>query len=163
MTAHIADDAITGQKIDNITRVLTANIMGQNSETLTKPGGHGVRMATSGFSNAIYTFAVPYDYAGGDLNVREWYVVHDAGGTAKIFRTMNKMLPNDEIVGVGGSEPHDAEASCCDFRRSSSLPASQVAPGDLFWVVLVRDGDLAGDTMGRLDLKAVAVEYQADQ
>lgn len=161
-TPKIADNAVTGEKISNITRGITANIMGLHAEPGAGfYGGFGVRLMSTGGSTAIYTFMVPYDYAGGDLVVREWYRPHDQPGTAKLFRWITKLTANSQEVGLESGVSFDYV--CCTSARTWTLPAASFAPGDILWVELERQGDLGDDTMGRLDIKGVGVEYQADQ
>jgi hypothetical protein len=38
-----------------------------------------------------------------------------------------------------------------------------VGAGDIFWVEMQRTGDDPADTMGRLDVRAIVIEYVADQ
>jgi hypothetical protein len=162
-TAKIADDAVTGAKIANITRGITANLMGHNSESGINGGGFGVRLTSSGGSVVLYTFMVPYDYAGDDLTIREWWHQHDASGTAKVVRWISKLTADGQDIGLESATPFDVTTACCIPSRTWDILADLVAPGDIFWVEMERSGDHPDDTMGRLDLRAVAVEYQADQ
>lgn len=161
-SSMIIDDSVTGSDISNVTRIITANLMGWNSEFDINFGtGFGVRLMAGGETSVMYTFAIPYDYAGGDLTVREWYLVHDNSGTAVMTRSYNKMTSLDQILGVS-SNVHNLTGQS-ETARSWTIPASHVSPGDVFWVVIRRSGSNSSDTMGRLDLQAVAVEYIADQ
>ncbi|GEM_PF-4241012 len=147
-------------------RGITANLMGLHAEPAVGfYGGFGVRLMSSGGSTAIYSFLVPADYAGGDLKVREWYREHDSGGvgTAKIFRWLTKLTSTNQTVGLESSVPFPL-TNCVGFcARTWTLAEASAAGGDLFWVELERQGDLGDDTMGRLDLIGVAVEYLAIQ
>lgn len=157
-TAKIADNSVTGNKIVNVTRVITANIMAQN-------WGFGARLNSTGFTEAIYTFAIPYDYVGGDLTVREWFRWHDNVGVAKMTRPIDK-LPN------GGGQTILISTNNADLlttadngfpSRTYTIPSASVNRGEIFYAALQREGDLPDDTSGRLDLIGVAVEYPADQ
>lgn len=152
-----------------VTRIVTANLMGINSESGFNSMGFGVRMlADVDTTNALYSFAIGYDYAGGDLKVRELYRVHDAFGTARIDCSMAKQKPGQigEAGGLGcGSASHNLTFDNAFPTFVWMLPATSLTPGggDLFWVTLNRLGSHSSDTMGRLDLIGVAVEYQAIQ
>jgi hypothetical protein len=164
MTTHIADDAVIGPKVANITRTITANLMGWNSEfTLATGVGFGVRMLSSGNTSVIYSFAVPQDYAGGDLVIKEWYRLHDTLGVAKIFRHIGKVTESGQTVSVQGDTPFDLIGTTGFPYRTWTLSGASVLPGELVRIQLERRGDLAGDTMGRLDILAVAVDYPAEQ
>lgn len=160
-TNSLVNGSVTTDKVAKVTRIITANIMGWPSEfTSTLAVGFGVRMMPppSNSTGATYTFAIPYDYAGGDLRIREWYRQHDTVGTAKLIRNIVKNASQDtQIINVLNSSPYDI-TNQGNFMNITSISASQVNPGDLFWIQLQRPG-LPGDTMGRLDLNAVAVEY----
>lgn len=150
----------------NVTRVITANIMGWPSEFYSSMGlGWGVRMMSSGNTGAVYTFALPFDYAGGDHRVREWYYVHDAAGTAVLNKTIQSSASSDGTVTniESGVSDNLTASSQGDIVKVSTISASSVHKGDLFNVQIGRSGDDASDTMGRLDLKGVAVEYTANQ
>lgn len=166
-TAEISDNSITGAKIQNVTRTITANLMGWSSEFYAQmAAGFGVRTMSDGNTSAIYSFVVPYDYAGGDLTVREWWRVGDYFGTANLLLASYRMTPSG---GGGGIDyqyfnytvnpPQDAEN-----QRTRIIPESNLfGPGDIIWTQYERQGSSPEDTMGRLDLRAVAVEYTAEQ
>jgi hypothetical protein len=160
-TDKIADDAVTAGKIANVTRVITANLMGWSSEFYpTMVSGGGVRMMPTGNSSVTYTFAIPYDYAGGDIVIREWYAPHDVVGLAKIERTITRLTTSNVETTVESQSTYDLAFV---HYRTNVMPGSGFAAGDIVWVVMARIGDDPADTMGRLDLRAVAVEYTAEQ
>jgi hypothetical protein len=134
--------------------------MGWSSEFFTSLGsGVGVRTMPTGNSGLTYTFAVPYDYAGGDIVIREWYYIHDASGLAKIERSVVRLSPTNVETTVEFHSPYDVSTA----YRTNIISGSNVSAGDIFWVEMARIGDDSADTMGRLDLRALVVEYSAEQ
>jgi hypothetical protein len=161
--ATLAVGELTSTQLGTITKEITANLMGWSSET-TMALGFGVRMMSSGGTGVAYTFAIPYDYQGGNITVREWYHIHDAVGTAKLTRTSSKMSSSGTATTFESGVSDDlTSASGGDTYRTYTISSSNVSSGDMFRVELDRNGDDSGDTMGRLDLVAVAVEYTGTQ
>jgi len=118
----------------------------------------------SGDTGVVYTFTVPYDYAGGDLTIREWWRPHDYAGNAAIFRWVSKMDSGGQATDVESDVPFIFTPSAPDVQRVWTYNASLgINGGDIIWVEMARRGDMPEDTVGRLDLRAVAVEYIAEQ
>ncbi|NIT04296.1 hypothetical protein GTO10_05255 [Candidatus Saccharibacteria bacterium] len=165
-TAKIADNAVTDSKIANITRVITANIMGWPSEEGWDVFGNGIRTRGWGGSGYNYSFVLPYDYAGGDLIVREWWQsIDNLGGTATFLYYAKKMTPSGQMISLSsGWERFDFSMPNWEEQRTWTLPASLgFEAGDMIWAHFWRQGNDPVDTMGRADLKAVGVEYTAEQ
>lgn len=166
VTSKIADSAVTGSKIANLTRVITANIMGWPTESMSMISwGTGIRVVGTGDSGLNYSFAIPYDYAGGDLKVREWWVPWSPLGTAVILRHTKKLTPDGQLIPIedGWVTRHDLTLTE-EGQRTWILPASLgFGPGDIIWIGLWRHGDNPADTGADADLKAVGVEYQSEQ
>jgi hypothetical protein len=162
-TSKIATDAVTPEKIANVRRIVTANIMGGGSDAGPSTGV-AVRIMPAGNTSFVYSFAIPYDYAGGDIVIREWWYVHDNSGTAKIQRNVDRLSATNIQSGVEFHAPYDlSSGSLGDHYRTNVITGSNVSAGDIFAVVIARLGDDSGDTMGRLDIRAIAVEYDASQ
>jgi len=142
-----------------ITGTITANLMGGDPACCK----YGVLLPSSGGSNVVYTFMVPYDYAGGPLTIREWYREHGATGTAKIFLTYSKLDISGNQLNLVFQMPFDWVTIPGVVSRTWTIPAVEFERGDIFWVQLERQGDQPTDTMGDLDVRAVGVEYQASQ
>jgi hypothetical protein len=149
-TAKLAANAVTGAKIANITRAMPASLVNTH-----------VLMPSAGASLVFYSFVIPPDYAGGDVTIREWWQGHDNPGVARLDRRMNRLPPNTASAVYIATVTHDY--TCCDSARTWTLSASSIAAGDLIYIDIVRYGDDSADTMGRLGLLAVGVEYTADQ
>ncbi len=163
-TLELSDNAVTGLKIQNVTRVITANLMGYTTETFAS-FPFGIRTLTTGQTAAIYTFAVPYDYVGGDLTIREWWRIHDNFGTAAIFRWASRQTTDGQDLGIVSGEPFYITADAgWGGQRIWTFPTSWgFSAGDIIEVWMERRGDLPEDNAGRLDLRAVAVDYTAEQ
>jgi hypothetical protein len=161
-TDKIADNAVTAPKITNVTRIITVNLMGSNVEG-PFAGNFGVRTMPTGTTGLTYTFGVPYDYAGGDIVIREWYRNHDAGGTAVFDRTIDRLTAANVETTIEFQGTYDISGACCGLYRSNVISGANVGAGDIFWVFMARFGDDPSDTMGRLDVRAIVVEYLADQ
>ncbi len=156
--ATLSVGTLTNAQLGTITKIVTASLEGWNSETTMAPG-YGVRMMSTGSTTVGYTFAIPYDYQGGDITVREWYLVNDATGTAKISRNTNKVSSGGTISSLGSASGDLTVSSGGDAYRTYTISSSNVTAGDIFQVLLARNGDDSADTMGRLDIRAIAVEY----
>lgn len=125
--------------------------------------GFGVRTMPTGSTGLTYTFAIPYDYAGGDIVIREWYQNHDAGGLARLDRTIGRLSPTNVETTIEFHNNYDISGICCSLYRTNVISGANVQAGDIFWVEMARIGDDPTDTMGRLDVRAIVVEYLADQ
>lgn len=147
----LMDNSVTDSKIVDFTDVLTANIDLD-------------LMQSSGVTDVEYTFGVPYSYAGGPLKVREYYLTHDAAGTAVIERFTHRLGFDGLIESLELNEPFNFVDPVGGWNyRSWTIPDGWVRPGDMIKVRLRRYGDDAADTMGRLEILGVAVDYTTSQ
>ncbi len=149
-----------------ITRSAACGVIGGS------PTEFGVRLFSSGTTVVTYWCALGSDYGAGDLKISEWYRQHDQVGNTvfsiSTLRMTQGVLPTNNVSphfanGIGPASMPPIPQECCFILHSYVVPGGSLAGGDAFWVQLTRFGDDPNDTMGRLDLIAVTVEYMASQ
>ena len=121
------------------------------------------RYAVTGTTQCGHYFAMPFDYASGDVTLKFGWTIHDNAGVVKLERLLWRADSDTGALTFLGTADVSVTVGFPDEGLIEIvIPEAEVVAGDFYYVDIRRLGDDATDTAGRWALRSgIAAEYVA--